>query len=240
MLLFEKSEKELVDIWDEAEKALKALEKMFNRFDRESETAKVNAGAQSKPVELSDALWEVIMECRGFYEKTDGNFDITLSNFKHLIIKEENHSVQFDKPGMLIDFGGIAKGYALQKIAEIIQKAGIRRALANFGNSSALAVGAHPHGDSWKIGIHNPFNNKLLETICLCDTAMSVSGNSPQNTRHIVSKDNQWIRENKITAIVAGDPVEAEVITTAWIASQEEKPVWLQEFNIKQYILYHV
>jgi thiamine biosynthesis lipoprotein len=240
VLLFGEYENQLVDVWNEAERELCGLEKMFNRFDRESEVAKVNTDAQFRPVELSNELWEVMIECRGFYAKTDGNFDITLSDFKHLIIMEETQSVQFDKYGMLIDFGGIAKGYALKKMENILKKGDIRRALVNFGNSSVLAVGSHPHGDSWKIGINNPFDNRPLTTICLCDTSMSVSGNSPQNRRHIYNKDNQFIQENKIAAIITDNPVEAEVITTAWIASQEEEPVWLQQFNIKKNLLYHV
>jgi thiamine biosynthesis lipoprotein len=233
VLLFGESENQLVEVWAEAERELNRLEKMFNRFDRESEVAKVNTDAQFRPVELSGELWKVVDECQGFHAKTDGNFDITLSNFKHLIIMEESQSVQFDKYGMLIDFGGIAKGYALKKVRNIIQKADIQRALLNFGNSSVLAVGTHPYGDTWNIGVNNPFDNKLLTTISLCDTSMSVSGNSPQNKRHIYSKDSNFIEENKIATIVMDNPVDAEVVTTAWMASQEEEPAWLQNFNIK-------
>jgi thiamine biosynthesis lipoprotein len=233
VLLFGESEKQLVDVWDESEKELNRMEKIFNRFDRESEVAKVNTDAQFRPVELSNELWNVILECYEFYTKTDGNFDITLSNFKHLTVMKESQSIQFDKYGMLIDFGGIAKGYALKKMESIIKKADIRRALINFGNSSVLAVGSHPHGDNWKIGINNPFENKLSTTLCLCDSSMSISGNSPQNKRHIYGKDNNFIEENKIVAIITGDPVDAEVVTTAWIASQEETPAWLRNFDIK-------
>jgi thiamine biosynthesis lipoprotein len=233
VLLFGKDENQLVEIRNEAEAELKRLEKRFNRFDRESEVAKVNTDAQFRPVELSEELWKIVVDCRAFYAKTDGNFDITLSNFKHLTVSEDTHSVQFDKYGMLIDFGGIAKGYALKKMEEMIKKTDIRRALINFGNSSVLAVGSHPHGDSWNIGINHPFDNKLLTAFCLCDTSMSVSGNSPQNERHIYNKDNHFIAENKIAAVVTDNPVDAEVITTAWIASGEEAPTWLQNFDIK-------
>jgi thiamine biosynthesis lipoprotein len=233
VLLFGTSENRLTAVWSELEKELNRLEKMFNRFDRESEVAKVNTDAQFKPVELSDELWNMLTECDRFYAKTDGNFDITLSNFKHLIIMKESQSVQFDKYGMLIDFGGIAKGYALKKMKNIIKKTDIRRALLNFGNSSALAVGSHPYGDRWAIGINNPFENKILTTISLYDTSMSVSGNSPQNKRHIYGKDNNFIEKNKIAAIITDDPVDAEVVSTALIASKKETPAWLRNFDIK-------
>ncbi|MDR2148417.1 MAG: FAD:protein FMN transferase, partial [Tannerella sp.] len=231
VLLFGKPENQLNQTWLEMEREIKRLEKIFNRFDRESEVAKVNTDAQFRPVELSDDLWNMMSACRDFYAKTDGNFDVTFSNFQHLIFTENAHSVQFNKYGMFLDFGGIAKGYALNYVHKIIQEADIQRALINFGDSSVLAVGRHPHGETWSVVARYPFNDKELTVINLVDTSLSVSGNSPQNPNHIYSPENKdYITGNGMVAVVTDNPVEAEAITTAWLASGKKEPAWLQNF----------
>ena len=54
------------------------IEKLLNRFDQESETAKINKTAYSDPVQVSDELWTYITQCAYYYEKTFGAFDIAL------------------------------------------------------------------------------------------------------------------------------------------------------------------
>ena len=234
VLMFEKTENQLNKAWLEAKREIKRLEKIFNRFDRDSEVAKVNTDAQFRPVELSDEMWNMMTACRNLYVKTDGNFDVTLSAFQHLIFTEDTHSVQFDKHGMFLDFGGIAKGYALNIIHEIIKKADIQRALINFGDSSILAVGTHPHSESWSILSKHFSNSNELFIINLVDSSLSVSGNSPDSPNQIYSpKNKDFVKENRIVAVVTDSPIEAEAISTAWVASGEKEPAWFRNFEIR-------
>jgi thiamine biosynthesis lipoprotein len=235
VLLFGDDRQQLEAIWDGVETELKCLEKMLNRFDPESEVAKVNCDAQFSSVQLSDELWDILLDCRRYYELTDGCFDITLSDFGKIIMMEESHSILFDKYGITLDFGGYAKGYALQCVRKRLEAAEIKRALINFGNSSILALGTHPHGDSWPIGIEDPLNGTALTTIRLSDTSMSVSGNTPSNSQHIINPETSgFVTGDRMVAVVSDDPVDAEVLTTAWIASgKEDIPDWMMRFNLK-------
>ena len=235
VLLFGDDRRQLEDVWDSMEAELKRLEKMLNRFDNESEVAKVNNDAQFSSVQLSDELWEILQDCSRYYEMTDGCFDVTLADFGKVIMMEESHSVNFDKYGMSLDFGGYAKGYALKCVRKRLDGAGIKRALVNFGNSSVLALGTHPFGDNWPIGVEDPFNGVAMMTINLCDTSMSVSGNTPLNKQHIINKESSGlVAGNVMVAVVCDDPVDAEVMTTAWIASGKDCiPDWAEKFNLK-------
>lgn len=236
VLLLDDDRQRAENVWNGAEAELKCLEKMLNRFDPNSEVAKVNNDALFSSVQLSDDLWNILLDCRRYYELTDGCFDITLSDFRKIIFMEDSHSILFDKYGLMLDFGGYAKGYALKCVRKRLENAGVERALINFGNSAVLALGTHPFGDSWPVGVEDPGkDNAVVKTINLCDTSMSVSGNTPLNMQHIVNtRTSEFIAGDMMVAIVSDDPVDAEVLTTAWIASGEERiPYWMDRFNLK-------
>ena len=235
ILLFGDDRRPLEIVWKLIENELRLKEKILNRFDPESETTKINHAASFSAVRLSDELWNILLDCRRYHAETDGYFDITMSDFDKMIFMEESHSIIFDKYGMMLDFGGYAKGYALKCIHNHLNEAGIKRALINFGNSSVLALGAHPYGDNWAVGIEDPSNGTKLSTVYLCDTSLSVSGNTPAHKSHIMNpKTSEYIIGERMVAIVTDDPIDAEVLTTAWIASNiEDIPDWMLKFNLK-------
>jgi thiamine biosynthesis lipoprotein len=195
----------------------------------------LNQTAQYAAVPLSDTLWTILLDCRRYYEATDGFFDITKSDFKQIEFMEETHSVLFNQQGITLDFGGYGKGYALRCMRNRLEQAGIHQALINFGSSSVLAMGVHPYGDSWPVGIDDPSKGISLLNLRLCDTSLSVSGNTPARPSHILNpKTSEWVTGERMVAIVADDPVDAEALTTAWIASgMESVPDWMKKFNLK-------
>jgi thiamine biosynthesis lipoprotein len=176
-----------------------------------------------------------MLDCRRNYEKTEGFFDITLTNFEKIVFIEKTNSILFDKYGMMLDFGGYAKGYALKCMHKKLEEAGIKRALVNFGNSSVLALGTHPFGDSWAICMNDNLSNINDQlTIRINDASLSVSGNTSALKPHIMNpKTTELICGDTVVAIVAEDPVDAEVLSTAWIASGcHNKPDWMSNFNL--------
>ncbi|MDR2473831.1 MAG: FAD:protein FMN transferase [Tannerella sp.] len=233
-LLIGTDEQRLKTLWDNIERQLRRIEKMLNRFDHDSEVSHVNTDAQFTTVTMSEEFDAVMLDCKKYYELTDGCFDITKKNFNNVILNAQ--TVQFNEYGLSLDFGGYAKGYALKHIKTMLHEADIERALINFGNSSALATGSHPNGDSWSIGIEDPYNNGItVATIKMKDSALSVSGNSPANPQHIIGNaDKKMITATKMVAVETEDPLDAEVITTAWIASGSlTEPQWMKNFNVK-------
>ena len=77
-----------------------------------------------------------------------------------------SHEIE-TRRGCILDFGAIAKGYALERVSKIVDEAGVRNALLNFGGSSALGMGHHPLGPHWEVRPATPVpceNSALLHT----------------------------------------------------------------------------
>ena len=78
-------------------------------------------------------------------------------------------------PAVLLDLGGYAKGYALDRAAELLKRQGIRNALINIGGN-VLAIGAHGER-AWRIGIQHPRKPGPIATLELHDgEAIGTSG----------------------------------------------------------------
>lgn len=221
---------------------LERLDKLMNRYDAESEISKINREAHLKEIIVPDELWQILMDCKEYYQRTSGLFDITLKDFSLVELNENKHSVFFSSHVLSFDFGAFAKGYALEKIKAILKNSGITNALINFGNSSVLALGHHPYSGHWSINIENPYKTgQLLDKINLTDKAMSTSGNMPSHSSHIVNTaTGAFNTEKKIVCVVTGNAAEAEVLTTAlMIANAEQRAVIEQRFNMDELKIYN-
>jgi thiamine biosynthesis lipoprotein len=231
------------EIWDDTVSELQCLDRIFNRFDNTSETSKINREAILAPVHVSPEMWYILQSCRMYHTRTLGLFDITLHNFSTLLMNEDNRSVFFPEKDISLDFGGYAKGYALVKIRDLIRQAGVQHCFIDFGNSSILAIGRHPYGDAWKVSIENPYDrNEILNEISLKDMALSVSGNTPSYTGHILNPNSGTpVKEHKVVAITSANPLDAEVLSTVcMIANDTEKQRILENFKIQNIAEYHV
>ena len=235
VLLFDGDAQQLEDVWKWIEQKGRMLEKMLNRFDPVSEVSIVNDNARFSAFILSDELWSIMLDCRRYHEMTEGYFDVTRTNFEKIIFVDESQCIRFGGDGVILDFGGYAKGYALKCIHKRLDEVGIQRALINFGNSSALALGGHPHGDSWLVSIDDSSDVSAFPPIHLYNESLSVSGNSHSRKAHIFNpKTSELVVGEQMVAVVADDPVDAEVLTTAWIASgSQNEPEWFDKFNMK-------
>jgi thiamine biosynthesis lipoprotein len=76
---------------------------------------------------------------------------------------------------MKLDLGGVAKGYALDRMLPLLERHGIESALLNFGQSSTWAVGAPAGSAGWRLLVRGP-EGRFAGLITLRDQALSVSG----------------------------------------------------------------
>ena len=96
-------------------------------------------------------------------------------------LNEQNFTVRFARPGVMLDLGAIGKGYALEEVTEILREGGIENALLHGGTSTIQALGHPPDGDCWKVAVEYPRAagtdepRKILATVELRDEALSVS-----------------------------------------------------------------
>jgi thiamine biosynthesis lipoprotein len=82
--------------------------------------------------------------------------------------------VELAREGAVVDLGGIAKGFALDRMRPLLLERGIESALLEFGQSSTLAVGAPPGSGGWRLLVRGP-EEDVLGLVTLTDRALSIS-----------------------------------------------------------------
>jgi thiamine biosynthesis lipoprotein len=207
------------------------VERLLSRFDPASETFRVNQHAAGATLRLSVELAHVIADCRAWWERTEGHFDITIAS-QNVAAGEGWHSIAFDAsartirfalPGVQLDFGGFGKGYALDRAGEILARFGIEHALLHGGTSSVLARGRDPSGAPWRVGLRSLAAKDVEESVRLplTDVALSTS----------------WSTSNdEGCTVLAADATTAEVLSTALLMMGEPNaerflrapPRWLE------------
>ncbi len=103
---------------------------------------------------------------------------------RHVRLDEDRRRVRLDRDGMALDFGAIAKGYAVDRAIEVLQAEGIRDAYVEIGGE-VRTIGRHPEGRPWRIRVQDPRRPgdraaPGLAVIETTDRAVATSGNYEQ------------------------------------------------------------
>ena len=98
--------------------------------------------------------------------------------FRHLQLDPGARTVRFARRGMDLDPGGIGKGYAVDRMIEVLKQAGVRIALVSASGSSIYGLGAPPdEPQGWPITIHTPRDPSTVAThVALKNMSLSTSG----------------------------------------------------------------
>jgi FAD:protein FMN transferase len=209
-----KAEKSVEAAFAEIEK----LEKLLNFYSAESEISLINKNAGLFSVKVSSDILRLVDKALYVSEKTEGSFDITIGpltsmynfhkqirpddgkireklpliNYRDLLIDNAKSTIYLKRRGMLIDPGGIAKGYAADMAVETLKKQGIPAGIVAIAGD-IKAFGLKPDGTPWKIGIRNPNatgdKDDIMATVELTDMAISTSGDYE---RYFISKGNKF------------------------------------------------
>lgn len=236
LLIIGQSGLKSLELWKDIMIELRVLDKIFNRFDDTSETSDINRRAFPGGVRVSQEMWYILRSCRMYHARTLGLFDVTRNDFSKVLLCEEECTVIFPEKRISLDFGGYAKGYALLKIKNLTVQAQVKHCFVDFGNSAIMGIGHHPYGDAWKVSIENPYKrDKIIDELSLRDHALSVSGNTPSYTGHIIRPaSGEKIKEDKLVAVTSEDPLDAEVLSTVFmIADTTEKKQIAANFNVQ-------
>ncbi|MBT5245889.1 MAG: FAD:protein FMN transferase [Rhodospirillaceae bacterium] len=233
------------------------LEKVFSLFRRDSALVRLNKEGQlsSPPIELVS----LIRQANDISQISNGAFDVTvqplwalyahhfsqinpdpdgpgraaiskartLINWRNILISEDQ--VSFAKSGMAITMNGIAQGYITDRIAEILQRNGIRDTLVNLGEFRG--TGKHPDGRPWRIGVSDPLqSSRLIDTLELKNQAVASSGgygttlDSRGRFHHLFSTQNglpshYW---SGVT-VIAKSAAMADALSTALAVMEPDK-----------------
>lgn len=206
IVAYDESRRLLETAVDVAFEEVQRLEAVLSHYRTDSEWSRVNREAASQPVSVSGELYRLLEACEQFSRASDGAFDITVGpllkvwgfykgsgrlphraeirnalariGYRKVVLHPENNSVSFRQAGVEIDPGGIGKGYAVDRMVDLLRKNGIRAALVSAGGSSIYGLGSPPGEPGWEVRIKHPkAPSKTIEKLFLNDESMSTSGN---------------------------------------------------------------
>lgn len=243
------------ELFQKIKNEVNRVEFRLSRFIKESEITKINQNAFQTEVETDEECFEILKACKYGWEITGGAFDITLRplmeywkktgdqseedlqrirdsvGMQHVELDKENQTVRFQNDLIELDLGGFGKGYALEKTKQILESSSVKNAFISFGESSVLAMGEHPAGGAWKIGINNYKNpGNSIHEFELINGSVSTSSNfflsddgELQNHRHVINPQTGKPHEHFTAASVAApSPMLAEILSTAALLMPDE------------------
>ena len=138
------------------------------------------------------------------------------------------------RPGVSVDLGGVAKGWALDRMLPLLRARGIDHALLDFGQSSVWALGAPPGSPGWRLLARGP-DDGALGVLTLSNQALSISGSLGQWVEiggrrygHVLDPRSGLPLERRRQAlVVAPDAALAEALSKALLILGEQEGIAL-------------
>ena len=181
---------------------MRHVDATMSTYKPESEISRVNAHAAEGAMPISTELFDLLVTAKQYSLLTEGAFDITYAsvgylydfrkrvrpdeahiraalpavNYEHVLLDPAQHTVRFTQPGVRIDLGGIAKGYAVDRGIEALQRVGITHGYVSAGGDSRV-IGDR-FGKPWVVGIRDPQKGEgtVIARVPLVAAAISTSG----------------------------------------------------------------
>ncbi len=211
------------------------LERLLSRFMPYSDISRINAAEPGKPVVVEIETAECLQAARRMWERTFGAFDVTAGSpprgrgekaaagMNRIAIDANAMSVSRLDAGVRIDLGGIGKGYALDRAADLLGEWGVSNALLHGGTSSVRAIGRRPGRDGWQADLRDPSDDQAaLGAVMLRDC--SFSGSSTAQSRHIIDpRTGKCVDADRAAWAIAGDAATADALTTALCVMSDEE-----------------
>ena len=178
------------------------IEAKYSRYRDDSLTSRINRAAGAMPVPIDDETAALLRYADRCFALSGGKFDLTsgalrrvwdfraasprlpdaaaLAAARALIgwhdVEWDDRAIRLPRAGMEIDFGGLGKEYAADRMATICRELGIASGLVNLGGD-VRAIGAQPDGAPWRVGIRDPRHPaQAIAGVDVVDAAVATSG----------------------------------------------------------------
>jgi thiamine biosynthesis lipoprotein len=250
----------LSEVASEVFEEIDQLDAQMSNYQPQSELSVINREAAGHAVIVEPKLFALLQYALRASQESDGAFDITVGplmkrwgffrgqgrlpspaeitqvmhsiGYRHVHLDPEHRTIRFDTPGVEIDLGGIAKGYAVDQAAEILRSSGVTAALVSSGSSSIYALGAPPGERGWKVTVRDPFEEgKQADVFRLKNFALSTSGNYERFFKingktycHIMDPHTGWPVQDMLSTVAAVPTgIETEALTKIFFVGGVEK-----------------
>jgi thiamine biosynthesis lipoprotein len=224
---------------------LDKLEAELSRFVENSDISRLNNHPPNLPLRVSLETFEALRLSAEISAETNGAFDITVGALMECLLREDktmrmppkarlsearchtgmnliklnkdDYTVRRLTDKVRVDLGGFGKGFAIDKITDILRDWDINTALIHGGASSVFALGAPPEKKGWPVTISTPTNRKeILALLHLRNEALSGSG--LQKGMHIIDPRTAEAMKDIIAAwSLASTAATADALSTAFM-----------------------
>lgn len=231
---------------------IREIESLMSLNIENSEINQINKRAGVGAVKVSDDTLKVVQRGVYYSELSEGLFDITvgplvqlwaigteearipdedeiqkalgLIDYKQVNINKETNEILLDKDGMVLDLGGIAKGYAADEAKKVLVSEGVEHAIINLGGN-ILTLGGKYDGGPWNIGIKDPYQptGSLLGVARVEDQTVVTSGDyeryfekGGERFHHILNPFSGFPGESRLkgATVITSSSFDADAIST--------------------------
>ncbi|MDD5382072.1 MAG: FAD:protein FMN transferase [Candidatus Margulisbacteria bacterium] len=173
-------------------KEIKRLEKIFSKFDENSEVSLINRLAGRAPLQLSSDTAAVLKMAEDVRRASHGAFNVRFNDSS-------------------IDLGGIGKGYAVESARRLLLKKGVKSAIIDMHSSIAVI------GDGWRVAIRDPRKEQGILGIVILNNgdALSTSGQYEQPSHILDPRTGKPADRCLGVTVIANDAGLADALSTA-------------------------
>ncbi|MBT4485111.1 MAG: FAD:protein FMN transferase [Candidatus Latescibacteria bacterium] len=226
-------ERLITEAFEEAQR----IEHIMEPLKENGELKRINSREDDRWWILSADLRAVIEKSFNYYERSEGAFDPTIAPVKWLwdfensgrvpsgsdlkeklgsvgmrFIELHGDSLRFNNPGTKLDLGGVAKGYAVDRMIAVLKKGGALAGLVNAGGDIS-GFGKKPGGNDWIIGLRHPEKNRTLLIDPVSFASIATSG----DYERCFIEDG--VKYHHILDSTTGYPARGCVSVTVWTTS---------------------
>lgn len=242
---------------DAAFEEVHRLDELLSNYKPASEWSRINRDAALGPVVVSSESFQLLSDCIEYSRASEGTFDVTVGPLMrawgffggdrkvpssdqirealeivgshHIQLNAQKWTVHFDHPGVEIDPGGVGKGYAVDRMVEILRSRGFRNALVAASGSSIFGLGNPPEEPrGWPISIADPWDHrKNAAQVFLKDMSLSTSGSYEKSFRVAGHRYSHIMDPRR------GVPAESAVQVTVVAPRAIDSEVWAKPYFIQ-------
>jgi thiamine biosynthesis lipoprotein len=252
------------------------IDRLMSNYKKESELSRVNREAAKAPVKIDAELFDFLAECLRYGRESNGAFDITVGplmkawgffrgegrmpsdaelaearnhiGYQHVLLNQKDGTIFFDIPGIELDLGGIAKGYAVDRAVAVLKRYAVTAALVSAGGSTIYGVGAPPGKTAWEVEVQDPMDrNKTALGVQLKDQALSVSGSYEKffelggvRYSHIMDpRTGRPVQGMLSVAVITGDGTSGDALDNVfYVLGVRQSAARLRKFSAREVIFF--
>jgi FAD:protein FMN transferase len=238
---------------------------LLTTISPDSLLSRLNAHAGLGPQPMPPEVTDILSQSLRYWRLTEGTFDVTIGPLMALwrqaqvadvlpspaAVQQVRAQVGSDKirvspagavslvnKGMALDLGGIGKGYALDRLVDVLKGQRFTSALLDFGQSSIWALGQPPDAEGWRLLVRQP-NGGSVGIITVRNQALSVSGSfgqyftvDGQRYGHIIDpRTGVPLQRDLLACVIAPSAAQAEALSKALLILGEHKGISLLQHH---------